>query len=67
MGPCSGDQPCGDYMATVQYPATRVQTLYDEITDHGRNRIREATAIQRAVDQQKKETVEKAATKPATN
>ena len=38
----AGDQLCGDYMVAVQYPATRVQELYDEITDHGRNRIREA-------------------------
>jgi hypothetical protein len=37
--------------------------LYDEITDHGRTRIREATAIQRAVDQQKKEAADKAAAK----
>jgi hypothetical protein len=59
----AGDQLCGDYMAAVQFPATRVQELYDEITDHGRNRIREATAIQRAVDQQKKEAADKAAAK----
>lgn len=62
----AGDQLCSDYMAAVQYPATRVQALYDEITDHGRNRIRETTAIQRAVDQQEREAAEKAATtKPA--
>jgi len=62
----AGDQLCGDYMAAVQFPATRVQELYDEITDHGRNRIREPSAIQRAVDQQKKEAADKAATtKPA--
>jgi hypothetical protein len=63
----AGDQLCGDYMAAVQYPATRVQELYDEITDHGRNRIREQAAIQRAVDQQKKEAADKATTtKPAS-
>jgi hypothetical protein len=58
----AGDQLCGDYMAAVQFPATRVQELYDQITDHGRNRIRETSAIQRAVDQQKKEAGEKTAT-----
>ena len=58
----AGDQLCGDYMAAVQFPATRVQELYDQITDHGRNRIRETSAIQRAVDQQKKEAAEKTAT-----
>jgi hypothetical protein len=61
----AGDQLCGDYMVAVQYPATRVQELYDEITDHGRNRIRESVAIQRAMDQQKKEAEQAATTKPA--
>ena len=27
----AGDQLCGDYMAAVQLPATRVQELYDAI------------------------------------
>ncbi len=61
----AGDQLCGDYMTAVQYPATRVQELYDDITDHGRNRITEAAAIKRATDQQKKESEQGAATKPA--
>ncbi len=61
----AGDQLCGDYMTAIQYPATRVQELYDDITDHGRNRIREAAAIKRATDQQKNESEQAAATKPA--
>ena len=54
----AGDQLCGDYMVAVQRPAARVQELYDEITDHGRNRIREATAIQQAMERQQKEAAE---------
>lgn len=61
----AGDQLCGDYMVAIQYPATRVQELYDEITDHGRNRISEAAAIKRAMNQQKKEAESAAATRPA--
>ena len=63
----AGDQLCGDYMTAVQYPATRVQELYDEITDHGRNRIRETVAIKRATDQQKKEAEQSATTQPAVS
>jgi hypothetical protein len=61
----AGDQLCGNYMTAVQYPATRVQELYDEITDHGRNRLREEVAIKRAMDRQKKEAEQAAATRPA--
>lgn len=60
----AGEQLCGDYMVAVQHPASRVQELYDEITDHGRHRIGEAAAIKRAMDQQKKEA-EGATTKPS--
>jgi hypothetical protein len=60
----AGDQLCGDYMAAVQFPATRVQQLFDEITDHGRNRIREDAAIKRAMDQQKREAEQAATTQP---
>ena len=60
----AGDQLCGDYMAAVQFPASRVQELYDEITDHGRNRLREPVAIQRAIDQQKREEKDVATTRP---
>lgn len=58
----AGEQLCGDYMSAVQYPATRVQELYDEITDHGRNRIKEAAAIKQAIAQQKKEADQAGAT-----
>jgi hypothetical protein len=61
----AGDQLCGDYMTAVQYPATRVQELYDEITDHGRSRIKEAAAIKRATDQQIEESEQAATTQPA--
>lgn len=60
----AGDQLCGDYMVAVQRPASRVQELYDEITDHGRKRISEAAAIKQATARQKKEAEEGATTKP---
>jgi len=59
----AGNQLCAEYMAAVQHPAARVQEIYDEITDHGRNRIGEAEAIKRAAARQQKEAA--AATKPA--
>ncbi len=58
------DQVCGDYMVAVQRPASRVQELYDEITDHGRRRIREAAAIKQAMERQKKEATDGATTNP---
>ncbi len=62
----AGEQLCGDYMVAVQQPASRVQELYDDITDHGRRRIGEDAAIKRATDQQQKEAEQAAAaTKPA--
>ncbi|HEV2294400.1 MAG TPA: hypothetical protein VGR35_11120 [Tepidisphaeraceae bacterium] len=60
----AADQLCGDYMTAVQRPASRVQELYDEITDHGRHPINEAVAIKRAMEQQKKEAEQAAATQP---
>ncbi|MGB7159975.1 MAG: hypothetical protein WBD40_18055 [Tepidisphaeraceae bacterium] len=51
----AGNQLCGDYMAAVQFPAARVQEIYDDITDHGRNRIGESEAIKRAIARQQKE------------
>ena len=60
----AGDQLCGDYMVAVQRPASRVQELYDEITDHGRKRISEAAAIKQATARQKKEAAESGTTKP---
>lgn len=59
----AGDQLCGEYMAAIQHPATRAQELYDDITDHGRNRIKEAAAIKRAIDQQQKESDQAATTR----
>jgi hypothetical protein len=61
----AGAQLCGEYMAAIREPARRVGELFDEITDHGRNRIREHAAIQRAIDRQKRESGKSATTKPA--
>jgi hypothetical protein len=51
----AGNQLCGEYMAAVQYPAARAQVLYDQFTDHGRNKLGERQAIDRAMKQQRSE------------
>ena len=55
----------GQYMAAVQYPAARAQVLYDELTDHGRNTLGEAKAIELAKKKQREEQRATAATRPA--
>jgi hypothetical protein len=46
----------GAYMARTQIPSSRVNELFDKITDHGRNgRISVDDAIKRAVEQYRKE------------
>lgn len=41
------------YMAVVSLPASRAQEKYDELTDHGRNKLDEDEAIRRAMEQTK--------------
>ena len=60
----AGNQFCGEYMAAVQYPAARVQEIYDELTDHGRNKLGEKQAIELAVKKQREEQ-RAGTTKPA--
>src|SRR5688572_27578470 len=46
----------GAYMARTQIPSSRVNELFDKITDHGRNgRVSVDQGIQRAVEQYRKE------------
>lgn len=46
----------GAYMARTQIPSSRVNELFDRITDHGRNgRVSVDQGIQRAVEQYRKE------------
>ena len=60
----AGNQLCGEYMAAVQYPAARAQVLYDQFTDHGRNKLGEKQAIELAMKKQREEQ-RAGTTKPA--
>ena len=40
---------CGEYLGATEVPGEKVQKKYDELTDHGRNRLTEAEAIKRAM------------------
>jgi hypothetical protein len=51
----AGNELCGQYMDAVQRPAARAQEIYDELTDHGRNKLGEDAAIRQAVEQEKRE------------
>jgi hypothetical protein len=53
---------CAEYLGAVEKPSQAVQEKYDEITDHGRNKVPEKRAIERAVEEVKKQ----AATRPAS-
>lgn len=44
-------QACDRYMKSAPAHAGKVGEIYDRITDHGRNRVDEQTAIQRAFEQ----------------
>jgi hypothetical protein len=40
---------CQKYLGQVEVPSERVQMRYDQLTDHGRNRLGEKEAIRRAM------------------
>jgi hypothetical protein len=42
---------CGEYLGQTEVIAEKVQQRYDELTDHGRNRLSEKDAIKRAMDE----------------
>jgi hypothetical protein len=40
---------CQEYLGTIEVPSEKVQMKYDQLTDHGRNRLSEREAIRRAL------------------
>ena len=52
---------CQKYLAAVEMPSEKVQMKYDQLTDHGRNKLGEREAIKRAME------AVKATTKPASS
>ena len=52
---------CQEYLGTIEVPSEKVQMKYDQLTDHGRNKLSEREAIRRAL-----ESVERATTGPTT-
>ena len=41
---------CQEYLGTVEVPSEKVQMKYDQLTDHGRNKLSEREAIRRALE-----------------
>lgn len=41
---------CGEYLGETEVPAEKVQLKYDDLTDHGRNRMKESDAIKKAME-----------------
>ena len=52
---------CQEYLGAIEVPSEKVQMKYDELTDHGRNKLSEREAIRRAL-----ESVEGTTTRPST-
>jgi len=44
-----GNEFCGEYLGATEVPSEKVQKRFDELTDHGRNRLSEKEAIRRAM------------------
>jgi hypothetical protein len=53
---------CQEYLGTIEVPSEKVQMKYDQLTDHGRNKLSEREAIRRAL-----ESVGSTATKPTSS
>jgi hypothetical protein len=41
---------CQEYLGTIEVPSEKAQMKYDELTDHGRNKLTEREAIRRALE-----------------
>jgi hypothetical protein len=39
---------CEEYLGAIEVPSQKIQQKYDELTDHGRNRLKEDEAIRQA-------------------
>ena len=44
---------CGEYLGKTEVPSEKVQQKYDDLTDHGRNKLPEKEAIKQATEQSK--------------
>ncbi len=42
---------CGEYLGQTEVPSEKVQQKYDDLTDHGRNKLPEKDAIKRATEE----------------
>ena len=40
---------CHEYLGTIEVPSEKVQMKYDQLTDHGRNKLSEREAIRRSL------------------
>jgi hypothetical protein len=41
---------CQEYLGTIEVPSEKAQMKYDQLTDHGRNKLSEREAIRRALE-----------------
>jgi hypothetical protein len=41
---------CQEYLGTIEVPSENAQMKYDQLTDHGRNKLSEREAIRRALE-----------------
>ena len=41
---------CQEYLGTIEVPSEKAQMRYDQLTDHGRNKLSEREAIRRALE-----------------
>jgi hypothetical protein len=46
----AANEYCQEYLGAVQQPSEKAQELYDQITDHGRNKVPEKQAIRKAIE-----------------
>jgi hypothetical protein len=53
---------CQEYLAAMEKPSQKVQEKYDVLTDHGRNKVAEKRAIEKAIEESKKDATTRRAT-----
>ena len=42
---------CEEYLGAIEVPSQKAQEKYDQITDHGRNRVKEEEAVRRVMEE----------------
>ena len=58
---------CQEYLGTIEVPSEKVQMKYDQLTDHGRNKLSEREAIRRALASVEGNAASTPATTPAAS